>query len=143
MTTGRNQPCPCGSGQKYKHCCQGKQKISKNMIALVAVIALIAAVGVAASFLGRKPATTTPGANRATSSQAGRPQPGPAPPGKVWSPEHGHWHDAAPGQQTQTAAIPGRPAQTTPSAPVPQPAGTPPPGKVWSPEHGHWHDAPK
>lgn len=20
--------------------------------------------------------------------------PGPAPPGKVWSPEHGHWHDA-------------------------------------------------
>jgi len=22
------------------------------------------------------------------------PQPGAAPPGKVWSPEHGHWHDA-------------------------------------------------
>jgi hypothetical protein len=20
--------------------------------------------------------------------------PGPVPPGKVWSPEHGHWHDA-------------------------------------------------
>ena len=19
--TGRNQPCPCGSGRKYKHCC--------------------------------------------------------------------------------------------------------------------------
>ncbi|MEI2770271.1 MAG: SEC-C metal-binding domain-containing protein [Candidatus Competibacter sp.] len=18
---GRNQPCPCGSGRKYKHCC--------------------------------------------------------------------------------------------------------------------------
>ena len=24
MTTGRNNPCPCGSGRKYKHCCLGK-----------------------------------------------------------------------------------------------------------------------
>ncbi len=22
--TGRNDPCPCGSGKKYKHCCSGK-----------------------------------------------------------------------------------------------------------------------
>ena len=22
--TGRNDPCPCGSGKKYKHCCLGK-----------------------------------------------------------------------------------------------------------------------
>ena len=21
---GRNDPCPCGSGKKYKHCCQNK-----------------------------------------------------------------------------------------------------------------------
>ena len=21
MTTGRNDPCPCGSGKKFKHCC--------------------------------------------------------------------------------------------------------------------------
>jgi SEC-C motif-containing protein len=21
---GRNEPCPCGSGKKYKHCCWGK-----------------------------------------------------------------------------------------------------------------------
>jgi len=27
--------------------------------------------------------------------------PGEAPPGKVWSPEHGHWHDAATGQAPQ------------------------------------------
>ena len=24
MKIGRNDPCPCGSGQKYKKCCQGK-----------------------------------------------------------------------------------------------------------------------
>lgn len=23
---GRNDPCPCGSGKKYKHCCYGKQE---------------------------------------------------------------------------------------------------------------------
>ena len=22
---GANDPCPCGSGKKYKHCCMGKQ----------------------------------------------------------------------------------------------------------------------
>lgn len=24
MSTGRNDPCPCGSGKKYKHCCAGR-----------------------------------------------------------------------------------------------------------------------
>ena len=54
------------------------------------------------------------------------------PPGKVWSPEHGHWHDA--------------PAMSTPivpqssTGPTSEPPGPAPPGKVWSPEHGHWHD---
>ena len=24
MTTGRNDPCPCGSGRKYKRCCAAK-----------------------------------------------------------------------------------------------------------------------
>ena len=25
MKPGRNDPCPCGSGRKYKHCCQAKE----------------------------------------------------------------------------------------------------------------------
>jgi protein O-GlcNAc transferase len=29
MTTGRNDPCPCGSGKKYKHCCETKQSGAK------------------------------------------------------------------------------------------------------------------
>jgi uncharacterized protein len=24
MTVGRNEPCPCGSGTKYKKCCGGR-----------------------------------------------------------------------------------------------------------------------
>lgn len=26
---GRNDPCPCGSGKKYKHCCGKKQNLTK------------------------------------------------------------------------------------------------------------------
>jgi SEC-C motif-containing protein len=25
---GRNEPCPCGSGKKYKHCCAGKPALT-------------------------------------------------------------------------------------------------------------------
>ena len=26
VTVGRNDPCPCGSGKKYKHCCLDKEQ---------------------------------------------------------------------------------------------------------------------
>ena len=55
------------------------------------------------------------------------------PPGKVWSPEHGHWHDAP-------TAINPNPSGS--SAGITPPPGPEPEGKIWSPEHGHWHDAP-
>ena len=29
---GRNQPCPCGSGKKYKKCCYGKNNINKIIL---------------------------------------------------------------------------------------------------------------
>jgi len=29
--TGRNDPCPCGSGKKYKKCCLGKQTFMESM----------------------------------------------------------------------------------------------------------------
>lgn len=30
---GRNDPCPCGSGKKYKNCCWGKQHTKKKLTA--------------------------------------------------------------------------------------------------------------
>ncbi|MGD2024123.1 MAG: type I methionyl aminopeptidase [Desulfobacterales bacterium] len=30
VKVGRNDPCPCGSGQKYKKCCLGKEAVSEN-----------------------------------------------------------------------------------------------------------------
>ena len=29
---GRNAPCPCGSGKKYKKCCLGKDKTDKKAL---------------------------------------------------------------------------------------------------------------
>jgi hypothetical protein len=67
----------------------------------------------------------------------------PAPAGKVWSEEHGHYHDAPVGAQTNA----GPNGAATATSPLPagganQPQGEAPPGKVWSAEHGHYHDAP-
>lgn len=144
MAIGRNEPCPCGSKLKYKNCCAGKSQrgVSKGLIALLAVIAIIAAVGVIGAITGRNKESAIPAATGGVATSPGKPQPGPAPPGKVWSVEHGHWHDA--GAPAGNAPSPVQITQSkAPVKMVPQPAGQAPPGKVWSPEHGHWHDAPK
>ncbi len=78
--TGRNDPCPCGSGKKYKQCCEGKAAekttfLTKWIAVIVGILVLLVAVGTVASFF--------------TDDQSNN-----APPGQVWSPDHGHWHDA-------------------------------------------------
>jgi hypothetical protein len=151
MRVGRNEPCPCGSRKKFKSCCEGKGRVPKGLLALLAAFAVIAAV----AFFPRGDEESTSSVSSrpaGTSTRTARPgpQPGPAPPGKVWSVEHGHWHDIGASPTTSPAASPirieqtsGAPLTPTVGANVPQPAGPVPPGKVWSPEHGHWHDAPK
>ena len=166
--TGRNDLCPCGSGKKMKTCHPGGYAaVSKNRnVMIIGIVIAVVAIGAVAMFqqdstpprqTGPSRPMTAPTGNTAVpaSQGAGTPQPGPAPPGKVWSPEHNHWHDepgattanpgapVAPGQ-TQALQIP--PAQTPRQGAqtlTPQPPGPAPEGKVWVPEHGHRHDAPK
>jgi hypothetical protein len=111
----------------------------KNRLMLTVIV--VAAIGLGAFYYltrsdeSSSPATPPPQQLQTQPTQAqGRIQqpPGPAPEGKVWSPEHGHWHDA-----------PGTTPASTPGQLTPQPPGPAPEGKVWVPEHGHWHDAPK
>jgi hypothetical protein len=33
MSVGRNDPCPCGSGEKYKKCCLQKDQAAKSAAA--------------------------------------------------------------------------------------------------------------
>ena len=69
---GRNDPCPCGSGKKYKHCHEAKanamttwQRIGIGLLVAAAVGGLVLAVS------NRSHEVRTSG---------------------VWSPEHGHYH---------------------------------------------------
>lgn len=173
---GRNDLCPCGSGKKMKVCHpNGYAGPSKNrnvmLIGIGVAVVAIAAVAIMSQDstqpLQAGPArpmnapATTPVRNAATPATqgAGTPQPGPAPPGKVWSPEHGHWHDdpaaggagaananngiqISPGQNQQLQ-IPSPQGANQARPNTPQPPGPAPEGKVWDVAHGHWHDAPK
>lgn len=105
---GRNEPCPCGSGRKYKRCCAMRAATTQagKAKAFLGLLLLAAAIGLAVALQDRQASDV---------------------PGRVWSPEHGHWHDVGDG----SPAGPG---------PASGPPGPAPPGKVWSPEHGHWHD---
>ena len=58
---------------------------------------------------------------------------GTAPPGKVWSAEHGHWHDAKNPHDAFTEDMEKSKGQL-------QRQGETSTDKVWSAEHGHWHD---
>lgn len=66
MTTGRNDPCPCGSGIKYKKCCLEKgdpvrakrQHVSLISAAVIMAVAFIIGmtiakpIGIIVGFLG-------------------------------------------------------------------------------------------
>ena len=75
MKVGRNDPCPCGSGKKYKHCCVAAAQAGMPMRdrVLIALVGLGLAAGVVAlvvNLVGYE-----------------------APPQRVWSEEHQHWHE--------------------------------------------------
>ncbi len=73
---GRNDLCACGSGKKFKNCCEAKAAASSwTSRILMALVAAAVIGGVAAGVLsyGEQASAT-------------------AMPGKVWSPEHGHFH---------------------------------------------------
>ena len=69
--TGRNDPCFCGSGRKYKHCCAQKQnKLSR--LSLIGIVIVLA--GMTAVLFYAFSAEQTSGSRR------------------VWDPDHGHYH---------------------------------------------------
>lgn len=134
-----NDPCPCGSNKKYKRCCgspehQASRQRRANLI-FGGIVCLVLAVAGGAIVLIQNSVKQ----NRLAPT---------APPGKVWSAEHGHFHDINPAPQLLTTPantlIPQQTGTLNPqplTTPGPQPPGAVPEGQVWSPEHGHFHDA--
>jgi len=129
---GRNDPCHCGSGKKFK-VCHGQAAKSFNQQWVIAVI--VGVIFLLFFFMDSGTSTITTTNSSIPTSVIPQARTGSAaqPPGKVWSSEHGHWHDAA---TTPSSAVPG----VASNLPQPKPPGETPPGKVWSPDHGHWHD---
>jgi hypothetical protein len=79
-----NSRCFCGSGKKYKNChgAASAAASAKKFPVGYVVAAAIVLVVVALAFYKSQDRGGPGGA------------PGAAPAGKVWSTEHGHWHDA-------------------------------------------------
>lgn len=72
---GRNDQCPCGSGRKYKKCCEAKTSGARTsrVLMLLIGVSVVAAIAVAvSSFTGERGAASA----------------------RVWDPAHGHYHDA-------------------------------------------------
>ncbi len=75
---GRNDPCPCGSGKKYKRCCEGKSR-RLSFAGWAAIVAIAAAAAVAALLVY----------NLSQGDMVGTPA---CPPGQSWSAAHRHCH---------------------------------------------------
>ncbi len=91
--TGRNELCHCGSGKKYKHChmkAEGTQRGMNKAFILAGLLLLCLIVG----GLGFYYNANSTQAEQGTGFKPGPPPSGEAPAGKVWSYEHGHWHNA-------------------------------------------------
>jgi len=129
---GRNDPCPCGSGLKYKQCCSGKMILNKRRRGWVLGVLGLALVTVAAWGLMRSQARPT------------------APTGvRMPPPNTSARATTAPG--TSAAPNPfGAPQAIGATTTMPGPAGVAP--QAWAydaasnrhfdPNHGHWHGGP-
>ena len=77
-SVGRNDPCPCGSGLKYKQCCEGKVTWRENPVVLGAGVLLLLLIGIIM-------------ASMVFTDLGGGSTPD-CPAGQVWSEAHGHCH---------------------------------------------------
>ena len=73
---GRNAPCPCGSGKKYKQCCALKsQKTTLGSRIVFSVVGLMLLTGAVYMLMSLDD----------LDNESLRPA-------RVWSEEHQHWH---------------------------------------------------
>ena len=97
MKVGRNEPCHCGSGKKFKQCHDKKDTGKINQLFLIGFLSLAFIL-----LLFFNSSTS----NDHSISAKNSPQPfnfqgnkltkqpeGKTPPGKVWNSDHGHYHE--------------------------------------------------
>jgi hypothetical protein len=72
---GRNDACSCGSGKKYKKCCEAKSERSMGQTMMMVLISLILGAGLLAAVSNFTTESTHVGKTSG-----------------VWDPAHGHYH---------------------------------------------------
>lgn len=166
-TPGRNDPCPCGSGRKYKNCHAGRASFGERAVAGIrlpwvigiAVAAVAILIGVSMLY-NRGPGISRGPAQPLSSAPASGAMPGAweydSLTNKHFDPGHGHWHDGPPpaNASQQTPTLPSSPSTSITGGAVPAPpsvpAGTTPQpwqydaatNRHYDPTHGHWHQGP-
>ncbi len=138
---GRNEPCSCGSGRKYKKCCAlriGTEETTpffqryQGRLALAAMILLAAAAVAANYFRSSEKTVSKPEAWKYNAETD-----------QHWHPDHQHWHAGKPPPLDDN----GNPIQI-PLSGSDQAASTQPTAweydaandRHWHPEHEHWHE---
>ena len=154
---GRNALCSCGSGKKFKRCCEGKRTIVSSGWAwktggLLAVAALVivplAVINANAGKSADESAGTSSPAAPSAFSQTPAAWEYDSVTDRHWNPQQGHWHQVPPPPQTidffssqsqpaATGAGTGA-SGTTPAAWQYDPQTN----RHWNPQHGHWHQGP-
>lgn len=71
---GRNDACPCGSGKKYKKCCELEEHTARGSNLMLIIVGVLIVAGLVVGI-------------RAFTSEKDV-----ARPGGVWSAAHGHYH---------------------------------------------------
>lgn len=71
---GRNDACPCGSGKKYKKCCELKEHNARGSNLMLIIVGALMVAGLV---VGIRAFTSDKDVAR---------------PSGVWSAEHGHYH---------------------------------------------------
>lgn len=96
---GRNDPCPCGSGKKFKQCCWGKARVEGSrwsrkavfLVFLAGAVITLAGLNLRRELGGGEPSRTGPTTAPATALWQYD-----AINNQHWDPGHGHWHSGPP-----------------------------------------------
>ena len=129
MKVGRNEPCHCGSGKKFKQCHDKKNTGNINQLYFIGFSFLVFMLLM--FFSSSNSNEHSSAANKSTQpfnlqeNKLTKKPEGKAPPGKVWSVEHGHWHDS-----------PTSMPESKENSSIEKNND----GKVWNADHGHYHE---
>lgn len=130
MKVSRNEPCPCGSGEKFKACCGKGEKTRAGVaggriLAVIVGVVVIGGVAIAINTFRTTDLSDQPYVYDAENDQ-------------YFDPVHGHMHQGRPPQGEAQGAQTPQGTGSTPQAWEYDAVKN----QHYDPGHGHWHAGP-